>query len=143
MAYLQWKLQMQLQRRGLLDLFEFGNVDVAEKHLQWVFFVLLIISLEFCIFFKFIILIGNSYDHPWHADVRVVNQYLMTNKQTLRRRETVVEHDSTVLTHKHKAERKFPHFFTKDGLRPSEDSLRSIRGILSNIDIKWRILMQP
>ena len=105
------------------------------------FFMQLIISLEFCIFFKFILLIGNSYDHPWHADVLVVNQYLMTNKQTLRRRETVVEHDSTVLTHKHKAERKFPHFFTKDGLRPSEDSLRSIRGILSNIDIKWRILM--
>ena len=28
-----------------------------------------------CILFEFLLLIGNSYDHPWHAEVRLIDQY--------------------------------------------------------------------
>ena len=57
MAYPRWKLQMQL------------------------------ILLEGCSLFELLLLFSNSYDRPSHADVRLVNQYLMPTIQTLGRSE--------------------------------------------------------
>ena len=43
--------------------------------------------------FEFLLLIRNAYDHLWHAEVRLVNQYFMTNEQTQGRRANVMEYD--------------------------------------------------